>query len=343
MTDNLMPDLDPAAATAVAAQGSAPVVRPNIAEPATGQTGQEHLIAYTGLKGSAPSAPDPVMMDVTPNLPWDGLPGAALLVAMDAQEVVAGPPVLRSHVVRMKKIAEAQAREGLDLTGFVPALRKETEGARTDLGKLTAAKAAAVALKTLTPQQIDGVDALQAAPRAEAHAKIRAAVERVASDALTKLAKAEHEAMEQIEHGSVQPTEADYTQATELSATLNLLPVSLAVPLLTKRLVENPAASGKGLGLVAAMIPLLQGKHDTDPQWNDPSSGAMMLLTQCEAVVRDSNFYRGHMRLTAVHQLKLKVQELASDYAHVAGDERAGAFLAARQPFFADLGMAGVR
>ncbi len=275
MTDNLMPDLDPAAATAVAAQGSAPVVRPNIAEPATGQAGQEHLIAYTGLKGSAPSAPDPVMM--------------------------------------------------------------------AELGKLTAAKAAAVALKTLTPQQIDGVDALQAAPRAEAHAKIRAAVERVASDALTKLAKAEHEAMEQIEHGSVQPTEADYTQATELSATLNLLPVSLAVPLLTKRLVENPAASGKGLGLVAAMIPLLQGKHDTDPQWNDPSSGAMMLLTQCEAVVRDSNFYRGHMRLTAVHQLKLKVQELASDYAHVAGDERAGAFLAARQPFFADLGMAGVR
>ena len=240
MTDDLMPDLAPDAATAVAAQGTAPVVQPNVAEPATGQPGAPLLIAYPGLKNPGPAAPEPVLVDVTPNQAWNDDPHAALRIAIAEQQVVAGPPVLRAHVARMKKIAEAQANEGLDFTGFVPALRKETESARNELGKLDTAKAAAVALNTLTPRQLEGVDALQAAPKAEATAKLRAAVERVAGEALTKLAKAEQEAVQQIEQGAVQPTADDYAEATDLATTLNLLPVSLAVPLLIKRLVENP-------------------------------------------------------------------------------------------------------
>src|SRR5207249_3705698 len=112
-----------------------------------------------------------------------------------------------------------------------------------------------------------------------------------------KLAKAEGEALQAIEDGGVQPTADDYSAATELLATLNLLPVSLAIPLLTARLVEQPARTGKNKGLTQAMLPLLEGRFNTDEQWNE-SAEAWQLIRQCEAVTRDSKWYKGHMRLT---------------------------------------------
>jgi len=180
---------------------------------------------------------------------------------------------------------------------------------------------------------------LQAAPRADAQHQLREAVDGVRNGVWAKLAKAEGEALQAIAEGGVQPTADDYSAATELLATLNLLPVNLAIPLLTARLVEQPARTGKNKGLTQAMLPLLEGRFNTDQQWNE-SPEAWQLIRQCEAVTRDAKWYKGHMRLSRVHQLQTYVQMCAGDYAQVYGDESKGAFLAARSGAYKDLGFA---
>jgi hypothetical protein len=92
------------------------------------------------------------------------------------------------------------------------------------------------------------------------------------------------------------------------------------------------------LGKVAAMIPLLQARVETDKAWN-ASDEARDLIQQCQLVLRTASWYKAHMRLSRIHALQWKVQSLSDDYVRVRGDEEAGGYAARDHRFYADLGV----
>jgi hypothetical protein len=314
--------------------GVAPMTPSKVTRPATG--GPKDLPAYQGLRDSASTPPDYVDIDIS-ELP-SGITTSTRHTEM-GREVIPGPPSLKAHVSRMRKIGEAEANAGLDLSGFADTLRTAVEPGLRDMANLAAERARVTDMLGSTEQVNLKVDGDQALAKAEAHAKIRAAVDRVKGDTLDALRKAEAEAVQQIEQGRAQPTVEDYRMAAELASTLDLFPVAMAVELLTKRLVEQPAKTGTGLGFVAAVIPILQGKYTSEEKWSDCSE-MPMLLQMCEAVVRDSNFYKGRMRLARVTQLKMKVEMYAADLRASYGNEDSQAFGAGRDArYFGELGV----
>lgn len=297
----------------------------------------EPMVPYHGLNDPTPPEPRRVQVDVSPYTDWDG--GDAMLGAAGA-ELVAVPPAVRSHVTRMRKLGAAAGEAGLDLREYLPKLREATKESRAALARLESQRAEAVGLGTLNEHQLIGMDAVQAAPKAKAQNAIQTAAQVVAREVITQLAKEETAALAALQDSpGVRPTAADYTEANELVATLNLLPVSLAVPLLVGRLVEQPAkAGGKGLGLTVAALPLLRGKFETDPAWN-ASGEATDLLRLCEVVTRDSTWYAAHKRLARIGQLQSKISMLTQDYLDAFGDEKALGAISTRSAFFADLGV----
>lgn len=275
---------------------------------------------------------------------WDG---SAASLGEPGREGATVPRALADYLVQQKAIAAAQVRdhtvwspdEGdpFNPAQYLPTLRAATQVGRDALAQGRAERVDAQRFG-VSERQLEALDANQAAPIARTKAAIRDAVTTVATKALTALAQAERVATRELASAGVQPTEQDYAGALDLRQTLDLMPPSIAVPLLRGILVEQPARTGKNVGRVVAVLPLLRAKHQTDPAWNN-SPDADALITECELVTRNAEWYRAHMRLSRIHELQYKVQSLTGDYAANYGDERAWGYAARDAGFYAELGV----
>ena len=236
------------------------------------------------------------------------------------------PRPLADHVQRVKKIAAATLEGELAFTRTVLAdLRKATEQPRNDVAhmdedfrKAKAAGASAAELVAIT--------GLQRTARKESEDQFQAGVQKVLAPVRERLQETERAAMRELEERpGIQPTPADYTMATELASTLDLLPPLIAAQVLAPRLVIEPAKSGKGLGLTAAMVPLLRGRM-SDPKW-EACREFRDLLTQAQIVTRDAGYYKAHQALAAVASLRLMQASLVTGYRNPEAAEQSPAYL----------------
>jgi hypothetical protein len=276
----------------------------------------------------APFAPpEPMRVDVDISIePWTE--GATLGDA--GRFPMSVPREVAAHVHRVKNLAAQMVAQELDFTHVLGDMREQTARPRQELARLDAERQQAQAAGA-TSSQLNGIDGLQLAARHQMLALLQAGVVRVVGPVREQLAKVEREAMTDLTHGpGAQPTEADYSAANELSATLDVVPPGLAAPLLLQRLILDPAKTAK-LGLTAAALPLLRGRVGKAELWQTPEIEDVLRLG--EVLMRDQHWHRAHLRLRTAQATRFKVDGLAADYVAARGDGST-----ATNPFYADLG-----
>jgi hypothetical protein len=220
------------------------------------------------------------------------------------------PRPVADRVQQMKAVATAARDSELAFTRTVLAdLRKATALSRKTV-ELLDEEGQAARKAGASKEELTAMTAIQRAARREAAEQFNAGVQQVLGPVRDKLTAAEHAAMRELEERpGIAPSEADYRTATDLAHTLDLLPPIIAAKILQARLATEPARTGKGLGLTAAMVPLVRGKM-ADPRFEECREFRDVLTTM-QVVLRDSGYYKAHQTLAAVGTLRAMQAALA--------------------------------
>lgn len=272
----------------------------------------------TYVLGEAPVETHPHDQRVPADLgitPWDG---SALALSDGAdRQVLPVMPLVRDYIVQQKKVAEARVA---DLPAL-KALKNTWAEAEAASKPIRERRAAEQEQERWEPTPADVKQGREARTRHDIQAALAPVLE-TKLKALATLAQTVRADMD--DPPSLRPTPEDMDAALTLSTSLSILTPQYAIPILLRQLVVEPAMTGKGLGRVTALLPIVQSLIQRDAvvrenknltEYGYASYAVQDIVTQAKAILQDASYYANHQTLQAIERARYKLTGFAADYA----------------------------